>query len=224
MKRLGGKKGKRVGRERGADPPCLHEGLLSKGVHWSDLLVSENSLWNCGEHDGKEQGVPLESCCRNPEEKWWWTESGTTGVGEGLVWEILGTWQLDKLQVQTAAFINPRLELSLFVTLPVILGCVTSPTGACFLCLSLLLVGAGCQPRCSLPHLFLVQSSGRAFRLDESLNLQKILYQINAFKLWWWRRLLRVPWTARRSIQSMLQEISLEYSLAGLVLKLKLKL
>ena len=66
---MGGKKGKRVGRERGADPPCLHEGLLSKGAHWSDLLVSENSLWNCGEHDGKKQGVPLESCCRNPEEK-----------------------------------------------------------------------------------------------------------------------------------------------------------
>ena len=43
---------------------------------------------------------------------------------------------------------------------------------------------------------------------------------INAFELWCWRRLLRVPWTARRSNQSILKEISLEYSLKGLMLKL----
>ena len=41
------------------------------------------------------------------------------------------------------------------------------------------------------------------------------------FELWYWRRLLRVPWTARRSNQSILKEISLEYSLEGLILKLK---
>ena len=47
--------------------------------------------------------------------------------------------------------------------------------------------------------------------------------RINAFELWCWRRLLRVPWTARRSNQSVLKEISPEYSLEGLMLKLKLQ-
>ena len=47
--------------------------------------------------------------------------------------------------------------------------------------------------------------------------------RINAFELWCWRRLLRVPWTARRSNQSILKEISAEYSLEGLMLKLKLQ-
>ena len=46
----------------------------------------------------------------------------------------------------------------------------------------------------------------------------------DAFKLWCWRRLLRVPWTARRSNQSILKESNIEYSLEGLMLKLKLKL
>ena len=47
--------------------------------------------------------------------------------------------------------------------------------------------------------------------------------RIDAFELWCWRRLLRVPWTAGRSNQSFLKEISLEYSLEGLMLKLKLQ-
>ena len=47
--------------------------------------------------------------------------------------------------------------------------------------------------------------------------------RIDAFKLWCWRRLLRVPWTARRSNQSILKEISPGYSLEGLMLKLKLQ-
>ena len=47
--------------------------------------------------------------------------------------------------------------------------------------------------------------------------------RIDAFKLWWCRRLLRVPWTARRSNQSIIKEISPEYSLGGLILKLKLQ-
>ena len=51
------------------------------------------------------------------------------------------------------------------------------------------------------------------------LNCRKI----DAFKLWCWRRLLRVPWTARRSNQSILKEISPECSLEGLILKLKLQ-
>ena len=48
-------------------------------------------------------------------------------------------------------------------------------------------------------------------------------HRIDAFELWCWRRLLRVPWTARTSNQSILKEISPEYSLKGLMLKLKLQ-
>ena len=48
--------------------------------------------------------------------------------------------------------------------------------------------------------------------------------RIDAFELWCWRRLLRVPWIVRRSNQSILREISPEYSLEGLIMKLKLKL
>ena len=47
--------------------------------------------------------------------------------------------------------------------------------------------------------------------------------RIDAFEPWCWRRLLRVPWTARRSNQSILKEIRLEYSMEGLMLKLKLQ-
>ena len=47
--------------------------------------------------------------------------------------------------------------------------------------------------------------------------------RIDAFELWCWRRLLKIPWTARRSNQSILKEISPEYSLEGLMLKLKLQ-
>ena len=58
----------------------------------------------------------------------------------------------------------------------------------------------------------------------ESWTLKKAERQrIYAFELWCWRRLLRVPWTARRSNQSILKEISPEYSLEGLMLKLKLQ-
>ena len=46
--------------------------------------------------------------------------------------------------------------------------------------------------------------------------------KIDAFELWFWRRLLRVPWTERRSNQSILQEINLKYPLEGLLLKMKL--
>ena len=58
----------------------------------------------------------------------------------------------------------------------------------------------------------------------ESWTMKKAERQrIDAFALWHWRRLLRVPWTARRSNQSILKEISPEYSLEGLMLKLKLQ-
>ena len=60
--------------------------------------------------------------------------------------------------------------------------------------------------------------------MDMSWTIKKAEHQrIVAFKLWCWRRLLRVPWTARRSNQSILKEISPEYSLEGLMLKLKLQ-
>ena len=56
----------------------------------------------------------------------------------------------------------------------------------------------------------------------ESWTMKKAVHRrIDAFKLWCWRRLLRVPWTARRSNQSILKEISPEYSLEGLMSKLK---
>ena len=58
----------------------------------------------------------------------------------------------------------------------------------------------------------------------ESWTIKKAEYRrIDAFELWCWRRLLRVPWTARRSNQSILKEISPECSLEGLMLKLKLQ-
>ena len=58
----------------------------------------------------------------------------------------------------------------------------------------------------------------------DSWAIKKAEHQrTDAFKLWWWRKLLRVPWTARRSNQSILKEINSEYSLEGLTLKLKLQ-
>ena len=58
----------------------------------------------------------------------------------------------------------------------------------------------------------------------ESWTIKKAEHQIiDAFELWCWRRLLRVPWTARRSNQSILKELSPECSLEGLILKLKLQ-
>ena len=58
----------------------------------------------------------------------------------------------------------------------------------------------------------------------ETWSIKKVEHgRIDAFELWCWRRHLRVPWTARRSNQSILKEISPEYSLEGLMLKLKLQ-
>ena len=61
---------------------------------------------------------------------------------------------------------------------------------------------------------------------DKQINIKKkemASSTIDAFELWCWRRLLRVPWTARRSNQSILKEINPEYSLEGLIVKLKLQ-
>ena len=66
-------------------------------------------------------------------------------------------------------------------------------------------------------------SSGQVW-MWESWTVKKAKHQrIDAFELWCWRRLLRVPWTARRSHQSILKEINPEYSLGGLMLKMKLQ-
>ena len=59
--------------------------------------------------------------------------------------------------------------------------------------------------------------------MDVRVGLKAALRRIDAFDLWCWRRLLRVPWTARRSSQSILKEISPGCSLEGLMLKLKLR-
>ena len=69
------------------------------------------------------------------------------------------------------------------------------------------------------------------FRLVKAMVFPVVMYgceswtinKAGAFELWCWRRLLRVPWTARRSMQSILKEISPEYSLEELMLKLKLQ-
>ena len=59
---------------------------------------------------------------------------------------------------------------------------------------------------------------------SESWTIKKVEHQrIDAFELWCWRRLLKVPWTARRSNQSILREINPKHSLEGLMLKLKLQ-
>ena len=73
-------------------------------------------------------------------------------------------------------------------------------------------------------HLVKAMVSQVAMYECESWTIKKAEgWRIDAFELWCWRRLLRVPWTARRSNQSILKEISPEYSLEGLMLKLKLQ-
>ena len=73
-----------------------------------------------------------------------------------------------------------------------------------------------CIPSCSLEDWQILSI--------QRWNIRKAKHQrIDAFKLWCWRRLLRVSWTARRSIQSILKEINTEYSLEALMLKLKLQ-
>ena len=61
------------------------------------------------------------------------------------------------------------------------------------------------------------------YRCESWTIMEAECWRTNAFELWCWRRLLRVPWTVRRSNQSILRKISPEYSLEGLMLKLKLQ-
>ena len=68
------------------------------------------------------------------------------------------------------------------------------------------------------------QGYGFSVVMYESWTIKKTEHRrTDVFELWYWRRLLRVPWTARRSNQSILKKISPEYSLEGLMLKLKLQ-
>ena len=69
----------------------------------------------------------------------------------------------------------------------------------------------------------LSSSSNRMYGCESWIVKKAECRRIDAFELWLWRRLLRVPWTAGRSNQSILKEIKSEYSLEGLVLKLKLQ-
>ena len=72
-------------------------------------------------------------------------------------------------------------------------------------------------------HLFKAMAFPVVMYGCESWTVEKADHQrINVFELWYWRRFLRVPWTARRSNQSILEQISPECSLEGLMLKLKL--
>ena len=80
------------------------------------------------------------------------------------------------------------------------------------------------QSRTRLKRLSSSSSSSSSMYGCESWIIEKAeCRRIDAFELWCWRRLLRAPWTARRSNQSILREINLEYSLEGLMLKLKLQ-
>ena len=73
-------------------------------------------------------------------------------------------------------------------------------------------------------HLFKAMVFPVVMYRRESWTIKKAECQrIDVFELWCWRRLLRVPWTARRSNQSILKDINLQYSLEGLMLKLKLQ-
>ena len=79
--------------------------------------------------------------------------------------------------------------------------------------------GSPCSPPGDLPDPG-IEPGSSALQADFLLSEPP---GIDAFELWFWRRLLRVPWTARRSNQSILKEINPEYSLEGLMLKLKLQ-
>ena len=81
----------------------------------------------------------------------------------------------------------------------------------------------GCN-KCNNVHIVKAMVFPVVMYICESWTIKKAeRWRIDAFKLWCWRRLLRVPWTARRSKQSILKEINPDYSMEGLILKLKLQ-
>ena len=100
---------------------------------------------------------------------------------------------------------------------PVLIGWTASPSGpkpASFM--QLCKASRKCLYQIAFSQVFPVVMDG-----CESRTIKAEHQRIDAFKLWCWRRLLRVPWTARRSNQSILNEINPEYSLEGLMLKLQ---
>ena len=118
-------------------------------------------------------------------------------------WQTLFSWAPESLQMVIAAM---KLKDTYSLTnLDSILKSrdITLPTKVCIVkAMVFLVVMHGC----------------------ESWTIKKAeCWRIDAFELWYWRRLLRVSWTARRSNQSILKDISPEYSLEGLMLKLKLQ-
>ena len=123
-------------------------------------------------------------------------------------WETLISWAPKSLQMVTAAMKLRHLLLGrkAMTNLDSILKSrdITLPTKVCIIkVMAFPVVMYGC----------------------ESWTIKKAECQtVDAFELWYWRRLLRVPWTARRSNQSILKEINPEYSSEGLMLKLKLPL
>ena len=122
-------------------------------------------------------------------------------------WQTLFSWAPKSLQMVTAAMKLRRLllERKVMTNLDSILKSrdITLPTKVCLV----------------KSMVFPIVMYGY-----ESWTIKKAEHQkIDAFELWCWRRLLKVPWTARRSNKSMLKEISPEYSLEGLMLKLKLQ-
>ena len=74
-----------------------------------------------------------------------------------------------------------------------------------------------------LTKVHIAKASVFPLAMYESWTIKAECQQTHAFELWYWRRLLRVPWSARRSNQSILKEINPKYSLEGLMLKLKLR-
>ena len=122
-------------------------------------------------------------------------------------WQILSSWTPKSLQMVTAStkFRQLLLERKSMTSIDSILKSrdITLPTKVC-------VVKAGFFPLVTYEY--------------ESWTIEKAdHWRIDVFKLWCWRRLLRVPWTARKSDLSILKEINSEYSLGGLMLKLKLQ-
>ena len=85
------------------------------------------------------------------------------------------------------------------------------------------LESCGFLGRCLLSYVTFIVYMYNLLDYKENLDHKAKHQRIDAFELWCWRRLLRVPWTARKSYQSILKKISAEYSLEGLMLKLKLQ-
>ena len=141
-----------------------------------------------------------------------------------LEWSPITSWQMDGETMETVTdfiFLGSRITTD---------GDYSYEIKRCLLLERKAMTNIDCILKCrdiSLPamvHLVKAMVFPVVMYGCESWTIQKSEHQkIDAFELWCWRRLLRVPWTARRSNQSILKEISPEHSLEGLMLKLKLQ-